>query len=56
MMGYSKYTLLAWSGAAITAIMIAAEQPEKVSGLITWGAFGYASMEMVPKLKSKSIK
>lgn len=55
MMGYPKYTMLAWSGAAITAIMIASEQPEKVSGLITWGAFPFATKEMVPKVKSKLV-
>lgn len=48
--GHSKYTLVAWSGAALSAIIIAAdkEQSEKVNGLVTWGAFGYVAEGMMP--------
>ncbi|CAL8069628.1 unnamed protein product [Orchesella dallaii] len=50
-LGVERYTLLAWSGGALTGIMMANQTPEKVSGLITWGAFGFASGKMVPGVK-----
>lgn len=55
MLGYSRYTLLAWSGAALSAIEIASSQPETVSGLITWGAFGHVVEEMVPPVEGRKI-
>ncbi|ODM99538.1 Valacyclovir hydrolase [Orchesella cincta] len=47
-LGIERYTLLAWSGGALTGIIMANKKPEKVSGLITWGAFGYAGRNTVP--------
>jgi valacyclovir hydrolase len=40
-LGVKKYSVLGWSDGGITALMVAANQPENVCKLVVWGANAY---------------
>ncbi|ODM90585.1 Valacyclovir hydrolase [Orchesella cincta] len=40
-LGFQRYSIVAWSCGSITATMMANLHPERVSSLVTWAGFGY---------------
>ncbi len=44
-LGHANYSLLGWSDGGITAIIMAAMQPDRVRKLVVWGANAYMTPE-----------
>lgn len=51
----SKYSLVGWSDGGITSLILAAKYPERIEGLVEWGANSYIIEEELEGLKSKSV-
>ncbi|ODM90586.1 Valacyclovir hydrolase [Orchesella cincta] len=51
-LGFEQYTIVGWSGGSITAMMMANLYPERISSLVTWGAFGFLGPDVVRAFKN----
>lgn len=56
-LGIDRYSLLGWSDGGITALIMAARQPEQVQKLVVWGANSYVTdgeIEVYEKIRDVS--
>jgi len=55
-LGFDKFSILGWSNGGITGGHIAADYPDRVKKLVTWGAHSFADERAVMFTKSEFIE